>query len=78
MDTEPTKQGSALARSYRKPVAVDGYKSKWKIKAKQLANRAVRLNKDLANGCAYKKVFNSWNICDYKFELPNTPRNRSK
>ena len=66
-----------MSRSYRKPIAVDGYKSKWKPKAKQLANRAVR-REELKSGGSYKKVYNSWNICDYKFELPDTKRNRSK
>lgn len=76
--TEHKKRVSRLARSYRKPIAVDGYKSKWKSKAKQLANRAVRLDTEVSNGGNYKKVSNSWNICDYKFDLPNTKRNRSK
>lgn len=67
-----------MARSYRKPIAVDGYGSKWKARAKQLANRAVRLDTDIQSGGSYKKVSNSWDICDYKFDLPNTKINRSK
>ncbi len=67
-----------MSRSYRKPIATDGYKSKWKIKEKQLANRAVRTDNELPSGGSYKKAYNSWNICDFKFDLPNTKRNRSK
>lgn len=67
-----------MSRSYRKPIAVDGYKSKWKQTAKRIANKRVKLKSDLSNGASYKKVSNSWDICDYKFDLPNTPRNRSK
>lgn len=31
---------------------------------KRLANKAVR-HRDLASGCAYKRVYNQYNICDY-------------
>jgi hypothetical protein len=66
-----------MARSYRKPVIKDGYKSNWKPKIKQQANSTVRLQEDLPDGNAYKKVFNSWDICDFKFELP-MPEGKSK
>ena len=56
-----------MSRSYRKPVATDGYGSKFKKKSKQLANRAVRIADDVADGANYRRLFNSWNICDYKF-----------
>lgn len=78
MVTEPTKVVNLLGKSYRKPIAVDGYGSKLKPKLKQLANRAVRLAPIISNGGSYKKLSNSWNICDYKFNLPNTKINRSK
>lgn len=67
-----------VSRSTRKPVAKDGYKSKWKPRAKRRANKKVKQAKDVADGGAYKKVSNSWDICDFKFELDDTPKNRRK
>jgi len=67
-----------MSRSYRKPYAVDGYKSKWKAKLKKQANRAVQQEREISNGGAYKKVYESWTICDYRFKLADTPKNRSK
>lgn len=32
--------------------------------AKRLANKRVRRTKDVPNGSAYKKLFESWDICD--------------
>lgn len=32
---------------------------------KRLANKKVRKEKQLSSGNYYKKVFNSWNICDF-------------
>jgi len=32
-----------------------------------LANKRVRMTKDVANGKSYKKIFESWDISDYKF-----------
>jgi hypothetical protein len=54
-----------MSRSKRKPVFKEGYGSKTKGRSKQLANRATRVTKEVANGGAFKKVFNSWDICDY-------------
>ena len=55
-----------MSRSYKYPV--------WKDKAnkyvKRMASKAVRRCKDLENYKGYallKKLFNSWNICDYKW-----------
>jgi len=56
-----------MSRSYRQPFYVDGYGSKWKAKSKRQANRRVRAA-DTADGGAYKKVTNSWDICDYRFK----------
>lgn len=47
---------------------------------KRVANRAVR-NYDgpIPDGSAYKKIFNSWDVCDYVFDnahrskKPNDP-----
>lgn len=56
-----------MSRSFRKAWVVDGYGSSWKKYAKNQANRKVRKAKDLPNGSSYKKVFESWDICDYKY-----------
>ena len=34
---------------------------------KNQANRRARKNWAIANGGAYRKVFEQWNICDFKF-----------
>jgi hypothetical protein len=67
-----------MSRSYRKPIIKDGYGSKWKAVAKRHAARAVRIEDEVANGAAYKRHFNSWDICDYKFELTRYPEWRAK
>lgn len=58
-------------------MAVDGYGSKQKKIAKRLANKRARKT-ELSDGKNYKKASNSWDICDFKFELENTKKNRSK
>lgn len=52
-----------MSRSYKKtPVVKDGRSGK---EGKKFANRKVRRCKhDLANGKAYRKVFESWDIHD--------------
>ena len=67
-----------MSRSYRKPIATDGYGSKWKKKIKQQANKSARKDLNITDGNNYKKSYNSWDICDYKFDLPPTKKNRSK
>ncbi len=56
-----------MSRSYRKPYVKDGYGSKGKRFMKNYANRVVRHSKDVPNGRAYKKLFCSYDICDYYF-----------
>ena len=52
-----------MSRSYKhNAVMKDGNRSK--KQDKRLANKAVRRT-DLASGCAYKRVYNQYNICDY-------------
>ena len=59
-----------MSRSYKKVLGWTdqqrrGKGSKW---AKNQANRKVRrYKKDLVNGKAYKKLYDPWNICDWKF-----------
>jgi len=58
-----------MSRSYKEPWVTDnGPHTKW---AKRLANKKVRkFVKFLLNNTIYKKIFCSWDICDYKFYLP--------
>lgn len=54
-----------MSRSYRKPwvkVGVPG--------AKNMANRAARRDGDLPDGCAYKRCYPQWDVCDWKWYAP--------
>ena len=52
-----------MSRSYKKhPVAPDGVG----YKSKKLANRKVRRSVDVLKGNGYKKIYESWDIHDYK------------
>lgn len=55
-----------MSRSYRKFPIVKCEKScKW---GKKQANRKVRRYKgDISSGNEYKKVYDSWEICDYQW-----------
>ena len=56
-----------MSRSYKKTPAYTDTGKKFHRHAKREANVAVRHYKDdLSNGCSYKKLFDTWNICDYK------------
>lgn len=59
-----------MSRSYKKhPWATDN--SDKKIH-KKIANRRVRrFNRDIANGKAYRKLYESWEICDWKWLCEN-------
>ena len=67
-----------MTRSYKKPFIKEGYGSKRKRQAKKAANKTVAQTEDIPDGGAYKKVSNSWDICDWVFPLPNTKKDRSK
>ena len=55
-----------MSRSYKKnPIYTDG-RTPTPKKIKRIANKKVRHTKNLADGKAYRKVFESWNIHDYK------------
>ena len=63
-----------MSRSYRKPYYVDGYGSKRKVIAKRYANHKVRRTKEvIADGKAYRKIYDPWNICDYIFRYHPEP-----
>lgn len=56
-----------MSRSYKKvPGWIDNDKPRIKKYYKKIANGIVRRSKDLANGGYYRKLYNPWNICDYK------------
>jgi hypothetical protein len=58
-----------LSRSRRhSPVVTDQQRTHNVKRVKRTASKAARRS-DLPDGNAYRKVFNSWNICDYKSSL---------
>lgn len=55
-----------MSRSYRRPWVTEKQKGRvgyWK----RQANHKVRRSSDVPNGKAYRKFYNSWNICDWKY-----------
>ena len=56
-----------MSRSYRKPCITDTYGSNYRIWAKRQANKKIRRSKNVPDGKAYRKFFESWDINDYKF-----------
>lgn len=56
-----------MSRSVRKPWYTDGYGCKRKKFAKRKANKKIRKTPEIPDGKAYRKFFNTWDICDYKY-----------
>jgi hypothetical protein len=56
-----------MSRSYREPYYVDSYGSKVKKLTKREANKVVRKNWNIDDGCMYRKVYDPWNIVDYRY-----------
>lgn len=59
-----------MSRSRKKtPCQKDGERSRipHRLRAKTFANRSVRRHTDIPSGSGYKRIFNSYIICDYKF-----------
>lgn len=68
-----------MSRSRRAPIWTEGQKSPGtRAKRRRRANKEVRSAEDVANGGSYKKVSESWAICDYKFYYPKSPKVRRK
>ena len=58
-----------MSRSYRKtPIIKDN--GKYKQFAKRQANKKVR-RESCGNGAEYKKHYDQYSICDWKFKLKN-------
>lgn len=56
-----------MSRSYKKHPWITDHHVKSSSESKKFANKKVRHTKDLPNGGAFKKVFCSYDICDFKF-----------
>lgn len=62
-----------VSRSYRKDyITQQSYKSKIAKFFKRLAARKVRKSDDLVDGNVYRKMYESYNICDYKSKIDET------
>lgn len=55
-----------MSRSKRAPVWTQGYGRPSRRHSKRAASRAVRLEDEVADGRAYRKLFNPWDIVDWK------------
>jgi len=60
-----------MSRSFRKPYWTEGYGGKWRSIAKRQASKKVRQAKSVGNGAYYRRIYDSWSICDYKFLEPS-------
>ena len=63
-----------MSRSYRKPYWTEGYGGKWRRFAKRQASKKVRQSANVDDAAYYKRLYNSWNICDFKFIEPESSR----
>ncbi len=59
-----------MSRSYRKPYWTQGYGGRWRKFAKKTAAKRVRRAKIIGDETYYKRLYNSWDICDFKFHEP--------
>lgn len=67
-----------MSRSRKAPIWTQGYKGTWRKVAKRLSNKKVRNQAKIANGKSYKKIYESWNIVDFKFVDKKNPKARRK
>lgn len=63
-----------MSRSYRKPYSKAGCDKR----GKAFANKKIRRTKNIPKRKGYKKIFESWIICDFKFYNPNDKKIRRK
>ena len=64
-----------MSRSYKKPYVTDSRHGRWK--EKRFAAKKAR-NADLADGKHYRKVHQSYRICDYAWYSPEYQEARRK
>jgi hypothetical protein len=57
-----------MARSFKKNLILKIAPTR-KATPKRQASRRVRQSDELASGAAYKRCFNSWDICDVRLGL---------
>ena len=56
-----------MSKSRKKVPSYSDYSRNYTKWAKRQASKSVRRYQgELTDGCVYKKIFNSWNIFDYK------------
>jgi hypothetical protein len=66
-----------MSRSYRKNLVItEGQKKNSRSQGRGFAKRRAakrvrkkKIEEDISDGSNYKKEFNSWDICDYKFRV---------
>jgi hypothetical protein len=56
-----------MSRSYYKYPSFSSDGPNHRRYAKRQANKKVRRTKNIPNGCAYRKVYNPWNIVDFRW-----------
>ncbi|MDD5651052.1 MAG: hypothetical protein PHF86_11655 [Candidatus Nanoarchaeia archaeon] len=57
-----------MSRSYRKPWVTDGYKGSDRRQFfKRYSNKKIRRTEEIADGKAFKKVIDPWDISDYRW-----------
>ncbi len=56
-----------MSRSYRKAYWTQGYGGQGRSLAKREASKKIRKARDVGNFGSYKRIYNSWDICDFKF-----------
>ena len=59
-----------MSRSYRKPFTISSYGCGGKSRVKRAANKVVRQAPVVADGAGYRRLFCSYDICDYSFYQP--------
>lgn len=59
-----------MSRSYKRvPCVRDNERSRvpHRYKSKTIANRSVRRNENIPSHGGYRRIYDSWILCDYKF-----------
>lgn len=55
-----------MSKTYYNVCCFNDYSRDYTPWAKRQASKKVRRSKNICNGSSYKKVYNSYNICDFK------------